>query len=189
MYMENGFIFIPRKFLDGSIWQEKKAYSQSAALIDLHVMARFAAEPAEVVVARRRVRVEHGQVVASLRYLARRWRWSVGRVRRFVALLRDEGWIAVDTADGILRITVPDIVGGKVDAACSQQVEAAEGVPGSVRQCALPASRRHTAGDTSGTAGGTKKKKGREEKKRKKPPLREEKKGFRPLSPVPERES
>lgn len=165
MYMENGFIFIPRKFLDGSIWQEKKAYSQSAALIDLHVMARFAAEPAEVVVARRRVRVEHGQVVASLRYLARRWRWSVGRVRRFVTLLRDEGWIAVDTADGILRITVPDIVGGKVDAACSQQVEAAEGVPGSVRQCVLPASRRHTAGDTSGTAGGTKKKKGREEKK------------------------
>lgn len=58
MYMEDGFIFIPRKFLDGSIWQEKKAYSQSAALIDLHVMARFAAEPAEVVVARRRVRVE-----------------------------------------------------------------------------------------------------------------------------------
>ena len=113
--MENGFIFIPREFLDGSIWKEKRAYSEALALIDLHMMARYGAGSAEVVVANRRVRVEHGQLVASLRYLGSRWRWSVGRVRRFVALLRDGGWIAADTTEGILRITVSDGVGAKLE--------------------------------------------------------------------------
>ena len=163
--MENGFIFIPREFLDGSIWKEKRAYSEALALIDLHMMARYGAGPAEVVVANRRVRVEHGQLVASLRYLGSRWRWSVGRVRRFVALLRDGGWIAADTTEGILRITVPDGVGAKLEEPHGQPLADGGDVPGRVPGQAPPAAPRHTAGYTSGTVCGTKKKKGRKEEK------------------------
>lgn len=163
--MENGFIFIPREFLDGSIWKEKRAYSEALALIDLHMMARYGAGPAEVVVANRRVRVEHGQLVASLRYLGSRWRWSVGRVRRFVALLRDGGWIAADTTEGILRITVPDGVGAKLEEPHVQPLADGGDVPGRVPELAPPAASRHTAGYTSGTVCGTKKKKGRKEEK------------------------
>lgn len=136
--MENGFIFIPREFLDGSIWKEKRAYSEALALIDLHMMARYGAGPAEVVVANRRVRVEHGQLVASLRYLGSRWRWSVGRVRRFVALLRDGGWIAADTTEGILRITVPDGVGAKLEEPHGQPLADGGDVPGRVPELVPP---------------------------------------------------
>lgn len=183
--MENGFIFIPREFLDGSIWKEKRAYSEALALIDLHMMARYGAGPAEVVVANRRVRVEHGQLVASLRYLASRWRWSVGRVRRFVALLRDGGWIAADTTEGILRITVSDGVGRSWKSLTDSHLRTAGAYPGVSRSWLLPPRRGTLRGTLPAQSAAQRRRK--EEKKRKKPPLREEKKGCRLLPHRPER--
>jgi hypothetical protein len=50
--------------------------------------------------------LERGQLAASVRFMAERWKWSKSRVDRFVHRLKTETMIGTDSGTGILVITV-----------------------------------------------------------------------------------
>jgi hypothetical protein len=52
------------------------------------------------------INLSRGQLVCSLRYLAKKWDWEYKRVDRFLAKLRNEGMIRTGTEDGITVVTI-----------------------------------------------------------------------------------
>ena len=54
----------------------------------------------------RPIELQRGQLVASLRFIASKWRWSEPRVRRFLAVLISEGMIDAKTDTGVTVITI-----------------------------------------------------------------------------------
>lgn len=60
------------------------------ALLDLLGLARW----------KERAGLERGEAEASVRFLARRWRWSRSRVQRFLEELEEEGLIEREPAEG-----------------------------------------------------------------------------------------
>jgi len=55
---------------------------------------------------RRRIREERGQRVASVRWLAARWQWSLCRVQHFMEDLRRDGSIRTEVVSGITLVTI-----------------------------------------------------------------------------------
>lgn len=82
--VDGGFVLLWRKFFDHKYWSEKRVFSRAEAWLDCWGnMAAFDAH--EKISGGRRMQLERGQFVASDRFLERRWRWSRGKVRRFLA--------------------------------------------------------------------------------------------------------
>lgn len=52
------------------------------------------------------VQLERGQLAASVRFMAERWKWSKSRVDRFLKRLKTETMIGTDSGTGMLVITV-----------------------------------------------------------------------------------
>lgn len=52
------------------------------------------------------VRLERGQLAASVRFMAERWQWSKSRVDRFLKRLKTETMIGTDAGTGLLVITI-----------------------------------------------------------------------------------
>jgi hypothetical protein len=52
------------------------------------------------------VSLDRGQLAASVRFMAERWKWSKSRVDRFVHRLKTETMIGTDSGTGILVITI-----------------------------------------------------------------------------------
>lgn len=113
---DGGFGLLWRKFFDHELWQEKRALSRAEAWIDL-VFSQAAFADYKKRIGGEVVLVARGQLIASQRFLAIRWRWSVGKVRRFLAylkaqdMMRDEsrmnaGRIETDTGIGTLYTIV-----------------------------------------------------------------------------------
>ncbi len=91
----NGFLMIPRHALHSLVQQSAGPISHELAFLDLLNLAHFAKRLATVNVGRRRVTIGQGEVAASLKYLAHRWRWTAGRVRTFLASLVKRGDITL----------------------------------------------------------------------------------------------
>lgn len=99
-----GFIKIPRELFDGHKFGHEK-FSRREALIDLIQMA--AVESKTVSFSGINVQVERGQIVASRSFLAARWGWDKGKVRRFLDELCKDGWCAQEN-NPITTITIAD---------------------------------------------------------------------------------
>ena len=83
--MHRGWIKLWRCITDNDFWQQKP-YSPGQAWVDLMMMANHkegTIRKGGVVIT-----VKRGQVGASERYLAERWGWSRGKVRRFLNTLK-----------------------------------------------------------------------------------------------------
>lgn len=52
------------------------------------------------------VKLERGQLAASVRFIAERWKWSKSRVDRFLKRLKIETMIGTDSGTGLLVITI-----------------------------------------------------------------------------------
>jgi hypothetical protein len=52
------------------------------------------------------VHLERGQLAASVRFMAKRWKWSKSRVDRFLKRLKTEAMIGTDSGTGLLVITI-----------------------------------------------------------------------------------
>lgn len=82
---EKGYIRLSRKFFDNEYWRQDRTYSQAEAWLDLIQSARFEADPQMKLLSNgRRITVKRGEIHSSLRYLSNRWKWSVGKVKRFM---------------------------------------------------------------------------------------------------------
>ncbi len=83
--MHRGWIKIWRNVWDSGNWYANRRGAKASrfeAWVDLLMMANHA--PREQYINGKRVLIERGCLSASIRFLAKRWRWSVGRTRRFL---------------------------------------------------------------------------------------------------------
>lgn len=80
----DGFSLIWRRFQEHPYWAEKRVFSRAEAWIDCWAfMASFRRR--HVITGGISVDLERSQFLASDRFLERRWSWSRGKVRRFIA--------------------------------------------------------------------------------------------------------
>lgn len=97
--MAKGYISIHRKIWDNDIWQTKEPFDVRSAWIDLLLMANHADN--DCIMGKSLVRIKRGQLHTSINHLAKRWRWSMNKVRRYLRLLDETGMIQTDgTANG-----------------------------------------------------------------------------------------
>lgn len=96
------FLMLSRKFFSHPFWEEKRTYSKAEAWLDMVSMAAFA--ECKRLIGSTMIMVPRGGIVASVRYLSDRWKWSKCKVGTFLDLLRDEGMIRTETGQGITLI-------------------------------------------------------------------------------------
>lgn len=86
-----GWVHLWRCFFDDPLWKEPRRYSRAEAFID--ILGNLAS-------GKDRDRFRRGEFTASLNFLARRWRWPIGTVRRFLTYLEKRGTIQKMAAQG-----------------------------------------------------------------------------------------
>ena len=159
MKKSEGFIKLFRNYFRSVYWCKERRFSQAEALLDLIAQARFDTACVVQRMGGTDVLVGRGQLVLSLRYLARRWQWSVHCVQLFLYQLRDAGAVELETHRQFHLLTVVDLAdfGGvpvvkqKVTPSSARRRKASGAAAGE----AFP----QLSGDTLGTPCGTKNKK------------------------------
>lgn len=85
--MARGWIRLDRRILDNWLWKDKP-FSRGQAWIDLLLLVNH--EPKKVAFDGGVIEVQKGQKITSIRKLADRWGWSVGKVGRFLNALEND---------------------------------------------------------------------------------------------------
>ena len=99
--MNNGWIKLHRQLQDHWIWRKPE---QLKAWIDILLMVTHTERTKFI--KGQEVLLKQGEVDASFRYLAKRWDWSIGKVQRFLILLKKCSMIEVKTSTGQNLISV-----------------------------------------------------------------------------------
>ena len=89
--MKNGFIKLHRQIQDNWLWKSDEPFDKRSAWIDLILMANW--EESTHLINGQLVKQRRGEVLTSIGYLAKRWKWSMNKVRRFVEQLTAEGMV------------------------------------------------------------------------------------------------
>lgn len=103
--MSKGFIPIRRTLFDHFLFKERRTFSRFEAWLDLIQLASFKDESSDII-AGKVVTKDRGEIVASLRYLATRWNWSMHKVSDYLELLRSQDMAVVGKENGISKITL-----------------------------------------------------------------------------------
>lgn len=85
---KRGWIKLHRKLRDHWLWDNKEVKSKFEAWIDLIMMASH--EERSVYMKEQLVIIKRGEVCCSLNTFAKRWKWSTGKVRRFIFVLKTD---------------------------------------------------------------------------------------------------
>lgn len=104
--IDKGFIMLSRKFFSHEMWEAARTFSECEAWIDLIQLARFEATDKTECIGGREICYGRGQYPASIRFLARKWRWGEQKVKSFLAKLKRKGMIATDCSQGTTVITL-----------------------------------------------------------------------------------
>lgn len=88
---KEGYIRLYRKFFANPLWVEPREYSRAEAWLDLIQAAGI--EERVIILDGRALESRRGELAASRRFLENRWRWSAGKVTRFLDMLKSQGMI------------------------------------------------------------------------------------------------
>lgn len=88
--MNGGWIKLPRSIMDDPLYFAEP-FTRAQAWIDLLLLANYA--DGYFIVRGNRVNVKRGQIGRSQQNLAERWRWSRGKVDRFLTEMENDGRI------------------------------------------------------------------------------------------------
>lgn len=99
--MEQGYIKLFRCIQDNELWQSEP-FDRSRAWIDLLILANYKA--GGFMLQGMHIKLARGEVGWSEKKLARRWKWSRGKVRRFIEHLKKEGQIEYRTVQADNRL-------------------------------------------------------------------------------------
>ncbi len=103
----HGWILLHRKFFEHMLWEENREFSKAEAWLDLLQMARWKNEEASKIINGRVIKWKRGQLVASVRFLKKRWGWrSISKVEGYLKLLEKEEMIMRENKTHIGRITI-----------------------------------------------------------------------------------
>lgn len=87
-----------RTFFGNELWLEKRTFSRAEAWLDFLQTAAFA--PGRRLIAGHLVEVPRGGIVASVRFLSDRWKWSNTKVCLFLDCLEKVGMISREKRQG-----------------------------------------------------------------------------------------
>jgi hypothetical protein len=93
-----GYLMLGRGFFSHWLWLESRSFSKADAFLDLLQIAAFT--PTSRMIQGKLIRLDEGELVASLRYLAARWTWSKDKVSAFLILLETEDMISRESRQG-----------------------------------------------------------------------------------------
>ena len=133
-----GWIRLYRSLLDSDLWL-KEPFTRGQAWVDLIGLANYA--DTERIYKGQPQIVRRGQLAVSEIWLAKRWQWSRGRVRRYIDLLETFKMVSVKRTQNGTTLTIENYEK-------YQSQRPGRGTANST-----------TGGTTDGTAGGTQKKK------------------------------
>ena len=102
--MDQGYIKLHRKFFENTLWKEPREYSRAEAWLDLIQSARF--DSSQVMLNGRAIEVRMSEVVASRRYLEKRWGWGSTKVNNFLDYLKKNQMITTKQTSGQTIITL-----------------------------------------------------------------------------------
>lgn len=88
MSENGGFVILPRKAFDCDLWDERRVFSKWEAWQDLIRRAQW--HPSQMLKGWKGISLDRGQLVVSVQGLAVDWRWSQGKVERFLSYLERE---------------------------------------------------------------------------------------------------
>lgn len=99
----SGYIKLHRGVADNPLW-EKEPFSSAQAWIDLILAANF--KDKTIYIRKTKFEVKRGQLAWSMLTMARRWKWSRGKVIRFLKDLESEHMIVQQTGHLTTVITI-----------------------------------------------------------------------------------
>lgn len=102
--MEKGFIKLHRIIQDNFLWNSDEPFSKRDAWIDLLLSANF--KQTKMLIGGSEHTVNRGELVASVRFLCKRWYWNLGKVQRYLKLLERNGMITRKTIHRQTHITI-----------------------------------------------------------------------------------
>ena len=102
--LRDGFIIQPRKFFKSSDWLEPRTFSKSECWLDCIAMAKF--EPCSQTIKYKKINLNRGDFIASVRFLSNRWGFSVGKVKRLLDYFEENNQIERRIEHNITIITV-----------------------------------------------------------------------------------
>jgi hypothetical protein len=92
--MEQGYIQLDRADQELDFWP-RGVFTKFEAWVDLQFMARFSDEPKKMMDSKGEFTLEKGDLLASGRYLSKRWEWSTKKVWNFIDANERGGLIRV----------------------------------------------------------------------------------------------
>lgn len=104
--MHRGYFAVWRKIQDHKFYKEKRVYSKFEAWLDILMEAQYQEEPKEIILKMTLFKQHYGEILRSTRGWALRWRWTRGRVTRFLLLLKNMKQIRTTNETQTTRITV-----------------------------------------------------------------------------------
>ena len=96
----SNFIPISRKIFTHPFWIEKRTYSKAEAWVDLIQLARYEDTEGKVFANGRFIIYYRAEIPASVRFLCNRWKWGMGKLTKYLDLLRSERMIDTRQSQG-----------------------------------------------------------------------------------------
>ena len=91
MSKEKGYIRLYRSLTDNFLWNNSDSFDKRSAWVDLLLMASY--QPTERMIDGVLIKIERGELLASRTFLMARWKWSKGKVIRFLNVLETQGMV------------------------------------------------------------------------------------------------
>lgn len=101
-----GFIQIDRDDFENELWNEKRQYSRFEAWLDLRQLARITDDQRSMKIKGREVSCGKNQIIATFRFLSKRWQWSIHKVQLFLSYLKSKEKIDCNADSGINVISL-----------------------------------------------------------------------------------
>lgn len=101
--MKDGYIKLHRKLFESKMWLDEP-FTIGQAWVDLIAMANYADKDNFYRGAAQHIK--RGQIMTSKEYLANRWKWSEGRVRRYLRSLEVLKMVQIDSTRRGTLITI-----------------------------------------------------------------------------------
>lgn len=98
------WIRLNRALLDSWVWNTGDPFTPGQAWVDLLLLAYYADD--SYMYRGKYMQVKRGQIPYSMRFFAERWKWSRGKVSRFMNALEADGAVSIERATNGTLVTV-----------------------------------------------------------------------------------
>lgn len=102
--MDKGWIKLHRQLQECCIWQKNEPFDSRSAWIDLLLSATH--KQKKIIIDNEPVFIERGSFMTSILKISDRWKWSRGKVNRYLELLESEGMIRTERTPKGTLITI-----------------------------------------------------------------------------------